>query len=228
MPTDLTGVATFHATITVPEAGDDRTASSIVPALQALLDNTTDHELRLNGLDGEDHTWTGESKFSGAGDVLLGASVEVSYEAPRARVVMISLDAYNTYGPSGFVGGGVTLQSQAASDVVIVPVHLPRDVTVTRVRVGLFNGNAASADVGHGLYRTLPNKVTPNLSTVNVLWSVSPTIAPSTNLVSDSGPLAVSIDNTASNHYVQVATTQAQTYVAWIEITYDDSGPRNG
>jgi hypothetical protein len=94
MPIDIVEVDEFTEAITVPEAGDDRTAASIVPAFQGVTNRTRNLQNRVNGLPGEDWTFTGsvafnwETNINGtikvANDLQLdGAENEVMYEPER-------------------------------------------------------------------------------------------------------------------------------------------------
>jgi hypothetical protein len=150
MPVDLTGSTTFHPTITVPEAGDDRKAASIVPAFQDLLDNTTDLDARLGALDGADHTFTGEIAFYGAGDVLLGENVEVSYEVPKLRRVMLPLKPLSSiaaFDDPQWLHADSNLQWAGAGDSVHFVLVFGADFVPTGARIKAVRA-AVNASVG--------------------------------------------------------------------------------
>ena len=100
MPVNITEVDAFTTPIIVPEAGDDRTASSVTAAFQALGNRTLHLKNRVDGLPGIDWAFSGSVSFNwelyvngyfeiDEPVILSGAANEVDYKVPRVHGVAL-------------------------------------------------------------------------------------------------------------------------------------------
>jgi hypothetical protein len=89
MAVDLTESDTFTATVTVPEAGDDRKAASVVPAFQALANRTKNLKGRLDDFLADPHTWADDQRFDG--DIVLGPGSVIRHVVAAQRKIVLPL-----------------------------------------------------------------------------------------------------------------------------------------
>lgn len=233
MAIDLTGVNTYHPTITVPEAGDDRVAASIVPAFQKLLDNTTNLDARADALDSADHTWTGENKFDAGSDVVLGENVEVSYEAPILRKVMVPLRPLWTlggYDAAQWLFSESNLQWAGATNTVRFCVVFGADLVPTGARIKKVRA-AINSSVGVRLEFskfTYPTDGSADAGTEGT--DMTDEIAAGALAVH---MLEVTCDELVHNDHelfkvsVRLLDDPPSFALRWIQIEFTDPGPRN-
>lgn len=246
MPTNLTDVDTFTAPISVPAAGDNRTAASVETPLQGLANRTRNLKNRLDGIDAANHTWSGTNTFSASpvfsagiatpGINLDHASNEYAYLTPRARTVMLPLPSgaadsadWRPYGDGRWLSVG-----PAATYVkVVVPIYLPNAATFTAVRIGVQNTTGAGIGVKATVYGAQANKTTPSSGSAvavagialggTTVGAASSAVIP---LVLAGGGTEV-VSNAGTSYHIAIEAGDPGLFLWWVEVQFTDPGPRN-
>jgi hypothetical protein len=215
----------------VPEAGDDRTAASIVPAFQALSNRTRHAQTVLDSFSGTDHIWLGQQMFEG--DLMLGAGVEVEYAPPRQKkyVVPLGCGVVNNPGEAEYTAAnGWRFFSPDA--VVEVPIDLPSGSRIDGVEAVVDNQGSATAPVVIELRRVTPNFAVPGAPTLGSVVNVSNTTVVSGPAAAGTPTLIVPVDNAESHLEIRLIAgggdfATARGKVMGIRLTVTDYGPRN-
>jgi hypothetical protein len=133
MPVNLTESDTFDPTITVPEAGDDRTAASLVPAFQALTNRTKNLNARTTKLD---------ALVDGDGNLLAvhgfrlypGARVELGNPIDMRMVIPLRTIEVTAFNASQYIhrqGTKLVLKSDGANALFLrAPIQVPTGTEV--------------------------------------------------------------------------------------------------
>jgi len=226
MAADLTDVDAFTAPVTVPEAGDDRVAASIVPAFQALADRTRNLKNRADALLTDNHIWTGDNRFDG--DLKLGLGVEPLYTFLTTRKKLhslrpIGLVAGWTYadaaGPTWVTATGATMTFYLGAD------ELPSGGQLVAVRMLVSTAVAVTLDLARITYDTSDAADVPSAG-ATVSDSFTPT-GTEDHILEITG-LAAAIDNATSQFRLLLNPASGPSCVIrWLEYEFSDPGPRN-
>lgn len=224
MPKNLTDVDEFTDPVSVPVDSDPRNANSVEVPYQALANRTRNLDNRLspievNVTDGE---WV--------------------YENPKSRTVLVPLANYIVNSAddadvdpvTGVAGTTIPIHLRIESNLhVAFPLDLPDGAVITRCRAGVTH------DVSHGtaskleLMRQLIDR-TGTLEDSDLL-----TVVDEVSAGTGSGPhilditgLSETVDNTFHYLYLrfQSGDNAAGTdpdRILWLDVVYDDPGPRN-
>jgi hypothetical protein len=231
MSTAIIEVDEFTTPVIVPEAGDDRTAASIVPAFQALTNRTRHAQVALDGFTGADHVWFGQNVFEG--DLMMGAGVEAEYSPPRQKkyVVPIGNGSLNKAGFAEYYPlTGWSFYDPAAA--VVIPVELPSGSRLDGIEAVVDNQGSASSPVVIELRRITPNFATPANPTLGGVVNISNTTVVSGPASAGNLALTAVADNATSHLEIRLlagggdfATSRGK--VMGVRLTVTDYGPRN-
>ncbi len=162
--------------------------------------------------------------------------------SPRARSVSLSLPASRVLASypgdvevASFLeigGGGPAYLNIPANAAAVFAVTLPRDAVLTSWRAGIRNATGVTVNLSGGLMQAVADKVTP---TAGFKVSCSTTgVGGVTSLASGAEGFmlhnalgTVTIDNSAGDYYLYITGDQSID-IFWVEVNYDDPGPRNG
>lgn len=171
---------------------------------------------------------SGNARFL-SGMYLDGTTNELLYAnaavvTPRARTVLVALEDVAPTTNVGFSDSGVFF---SGIEIASIPLRVPRGAVVTGLRYGFSNGSGGTVAVLAELRRRPANKSTGVVTTVTEeqdSWNAGAgTDTVRTMTISPT----VTVDN-ANSTYSFVMAADSGCALGWIEITYNDPGPRNG
>lgn len=173
MPINLIDTDFYEPTVTVPEAGDDRTAASLVPAFQALTNRTRSLLARIARVD---PVVDAGGNLKSIGDVTapgnVYAGINFSYDPVRdiQRVVPLSTAKLISFAGSDvyYYYSGTKISGHGGSGSALVfqfPIQVPNGSIIKRVRVA---GKPNAAKLIVRVLRFTPDKsgAAPAASTV--------------------------------------------------------------
>jgi hypothetical protein len=165
---------------------------------------------------------------------------EVKYYPPRVRTKLLPLlhfrAAYSgggltaTIGSGAFPGGGRLIASGDGATIML-PIDLPSGCTLTRVRAFVRAADNPSTTIRLRVIsheRTVsgaPPAAGGPAPVVEALEEVTLTAEAADFLVADG--LVLVTDARARLHWCEVELGHAQDAVGWVEVQFDDVGPRN-
>lgn len=217
----------FTAEILVPSPGDDRKAASVEVPFQALANRTKNLKGILDDFEGEEHEWAvGNTFLSGLSLGTNGGDREVEYTNTRVRKVLLPLRPVII--PSGWAASA---DSQGWQTTGTQPLtfwvgrdELPSGAVLTAVRAGV----SLSALGTLSLVR-----MSPGTSPVGPYVALG---SPATDAFTPAGTEAVvlaitgiayTIDNSQRLVRIKLDPTSGVTALYWLELEYEDPGPRN-
>jgi hypothetical protein len=215
----------------VPEAGDDRTAASIVPAFQALSNRTRHVQGALDSFTGTDHVWFGQQMFEG--EIALAAGVDVKYAPPRQKKYVVPLGPGVVHAAGEAEYDAATGWRFFSSDAeVVVPVDLPSGSALVGLEAVVDNQGSSSSPVVVSLRRITPNFATPGNPTLGGEVAISSTVASGPALASNTGFVGVTVDNATSHFEIRLIAGGGDFAaqfgrVMGVRLTVTDYGPRN-
>lgn len=223
----LTEVNAFTADVLVPDPGDDRKAASVEVPFQALANRTKNLKATLDGYPSVNRVWPAVQDFDSGiriGDN--GGPNEVGYTNPRTRIVNVPIvpivaPAGWTCAPS--VGSWVTAGSTRLT-VFLSRDLLPGGATLQKVRAAASISDVVSMEVVRLAVRKSPPDANAPLGSP-VTDSYTPT---GTEVHILEASMAWVVDNAAELYRVTIIPSgTSNVALQWIDIEYDDPGPRN-
>jgi hypothetical protein len=144
----LTEATTFPSTVTVPDAGDARTAASVNVAFQALADRTRNLYNLTNGI-ADSLDWSGQISGDGSATINVGGIRSfvrngVNYGAAPGTVVTSGLANNTWYYVYAYIGAGIQYEyNTTVPDASLVY----KSGDATRRYLGCFRTNGSAAPV---------------------------------------------------------------------------------
>lgn len=186
--------------------------------------------------------WTGTQNFRGttridhaSNELLYGDGAGAT--ATRSRVIQINVmgglsgsDAVpSIYAriPEAAGSGYLTFPIDAAPQEALFPLNLPSGSTITRVRAVVTPG-VGTGNMDLILYRHTPNYVSPGSGTAATRTTLDTSSGTGAQLL-DSGTISHSVTTSTQTFTVGVLNDNNtnNAYLAAIEVTFSDPGPRN-
>jgi hypothetical protein len=242
MPSDLTDVDAFTSPVTVPEPGDDRKASSVEGAFQALADRTFNLKNRLDGSDAADHVFTGSVEFNSddleplycsQGVVINDASSEYNYGSNRVRTVLVPLHmGVPDYGSSSEISltdgtggtGGRLFSNSASPAVVMFPLPIPSTATLLNVRAGVRFGGGGGGTVDLRVFKHVAD-LAGGWPTVTEIGAGDTGTGTSTGDILSVG-MSETADRAARYYTAECTITGIGSAVVFVEAQYTEGGVR--
>ena len=175
MPTNITDANTFTDPVSVPEPGDDRTASSVQVPFQALANRTRYLKGITDALYPGNHTWSGDNYFTGV--LALGPGKEVTYSEPRLFTRSVFPLVQSGWDNAISINEGILTQLPSKAWRHVLP--LPVGATLTSIAM---NARQQSGIGGAGTnLRMYVNRVTPVAGEENTFSFSGPWEVPTQN-----------------------------------------------
>lgn len=236
---NLTEFDEFTESVSVPEPGDDRTASSVVGAFQALANRSRYLLSRITAFASQPHTWTAAQRFN-AGHVAnnWGVQGEVLYcaegGAVEGRERFGVLSAFGGFGGGEIVVGLFGIVSArirgAAAYTRVYPMRLPHGATLQSLRAPFHNSAAGVSDFSLRLFRSssdFSNGEVIGGGPVEVGFDRRQAQPAGATGVLAKTDFAEVITNAMTSYYVVLSTSAGGDFVGGIQVGYLDPGPRN-
>lgn len=162
------------------------------------------------------------------------ASNEFSYLSARSRTVMVPVVVSSDNGAIQWsldATNGTAFSSTSASTrhlKVPLSAYLPRGATLTSVRAGV--QDSGSNAISMLVYQQAEDKATMGAPVLNQLGTTYTTGGGAAPTLATTGAFTHTIDKTSSTYWAffTVPAGSDINYVRWVEVNYDDNGPRNG
>jgi hypothetical protein len=244
MAHNLSDVDTFTSAVTVPDDGDDRSAASVELPFQALANRTFYNKTQFENLGVTDGLYiehlsgiraaTGpivailHDVLSASGFLYCNATGAPAFKS-RTVLAYVGLGIRSGWDNSG-TSDALSCTVTGSGPIIPLP-FLTSGSRVTMVRVAYDNTGTTNTP-SFSLVRQVPVKSgTPSSGALNVERSDTDGTAGTTSAtaqIMSTGTFTSSTVNRATDlWFVRLGTAIAVDRIIWVEVTYDDPGPRN-
>lgn len=153
-------------------------------------------------------------------------------DTAKSRTVMVAL---RNAGPAGWTNTAGGLVSTAANAPVELPLDfIPTGAVITRVRVAYDNNGAPTVAPSFTLVRKTPDKATPAIGTLSTIRAdtdgTAGTLANPAQIMSTGTFTSAVVNRATEEWYVRIVGSDNASgdIILWVEVIFDDPGPRNG